>query len=540
MSGCPNDKSRVLAAKQTSVYHYTYPMSLCLGPGTQASQGTASSFRTVDGHTFPTAQPSSILSRATAAVRQAVQHRLPTALLLAALLLSLVLMKGDLVSQPLMTETLDVLPLAGHLRLLVLAPHCDDETLGAGGLILAAQRMGMQVRVVIATNGDGYVFATMEDFRRAFPRSGDFVRMGELRQQESLRALGLLGVPEAQVTFLSYPDGGTPSLWGDHWSAQTPYRSPYSGTRRSPYPVTYDQAAVYAGADLLHDLVSILRSYSPDLIVYPHPNDVHPDHWGLSVFTRLALAQVQRENPAYHPDSYVYLIHRPDFPVPAGQHPNASLVPPTALRNLPPHWFRLDLSAEETAQKWQALQAYSSQVNLLRDLFEGLVRANELFGRLDSIDMPQLAEGDPVDPHTWHDPSGAPIPPVQLDPTGDAVVREAVSAADLSALYAGETSDGLLCICAQTRGRASRDLAYVLQVRAASADGTTLYTAHWGRISQREPHIGTANGHFVCAQVSATQLGNPWLVFVNAWVHGLSARALDQTAWQLLNRGAGG
>jgi hypothetical protein len=40
-------------------------------------------------------------------------------------------------------------------RLLVIAPHCDDETLGAGGTIAQARRQGLAVRVVFMTNGDG-------------------------------------------------------------------------------------------------------------------------------------------------------------------------------------------------------------------------------------------------------------------------------------------------------------------------------------------------------------------------------------------------
>ncbi len=64
--------------------------------------------------------------------------------------------------------------LAGYHRLLILAPHCDDETLGSAGLILAAERAGIQVRVVIATNGDGYFFATAQDFRKVYPRRAGF------------------------------------------------------------------------------------------------------------------------------------------------------------------------------------------------------------------------------------------------------------------------------------------------------------------------------------------------------------------------------
>ena len=81
------------------------------------------------------------------------------------------------------------LTLDRHQRLLVFAPHCDDETLSSAGLILDALRRGIEVRVVILTNGDGYLFATMEEFGRIYPKPSDFIRMGKLRQQESLHAL---------------------------------------------------------------------------------------------------------------------------------------------------------------------------------------------------------------------------------------------------------------------------------------------------------------------------------------------------------------
>src|SRR5262249_38101626 len=41
-------------------------------------------------------------------------------------------------------------------RLLVLAPHCDDETLGVGASIAHAARVGARVRVILVTNGDGF------------------------------------------------------------------------------------------------------------------------------------------------------------------------------------------------------------------------------------------------------------------------------------------------------------------------------------------------------------------------------------------------
>ncbi len=125
---------------------------------------------------------------------------------------------------------LKAFPLDGVRRLLVLAPHCDDETLGSAGLIQEVLRRGAEVRVVMATNGDGFLFATMEEFRRIYPRHEDFVRMGALRQQESLAALSLLGVPEERVSFLSYPDRGTPALWNDHCPPPSPTAPRTAGT----------------------------------------------------------------------------------------------------------------------------------------------------------------------------------------------------------------------------------------------------------------------------------------------------------------------
>jgi LmbE family N-acetylglucosaminyl deacetylase len=272
--------------------------------------------------------------------------------------------------------------LAGHHKLLVLSPHCDDETLGAGGLIHAAERAGLEVRVVVLTNGDGYPFATMQEFRRVYPRASDFIHMGNVRQRESLNALQLLGVPEKNVTFLSYPDRGTTELWFDNWLASDPYKSAFTESTRSPYPMTYDPEAVYAGEDLLADLQGIIETYRPDLIVYPHPDDVHPDHWGLSAFARLAIAIAERGDPEYQPMQLAYLVHRPDFPEPLGLHMKQSLLPPKALSKVDSNWYRLELQSEDVQLKYDAIREYRTQWPTLHGLMERFARRNELFADL--------------------------------------------------------------------------------------------------------------------------------------------------------------
>src|SRR2546425_7498826 len=42
------------------------------------------------------------------------------------------------------------------LRLLVIAPHPDDESLGAGGLMQRTMAQGGRVHVLFLTSGDGY------------------------------------------------------------------------------------------------------------------------------------------------------------------------------------------------------------------------------------------------------------------------------------------------------------------------------------------------------------------------------------------------
>jgi LmbE family N-acetylglucosaminyl deacetylase len=429
-------------------------------------------------------------------------------------------------------DSLIPIPLPGHQRLLVLAPHCDDETLGAGGLILAAQRAGMEVRVVIATNGDGFLFATMQDFHRLYPRAQDFIRMGNLRQQESLAALHVLGIAPEQVTFLGYPDRGTPSLWNENWSAADPYRSPYINATHSPYPITYNPDSVYAGEDYLADLRSILDSYRPDLIIYPHPDDVHPDHWGLSVFTRLALAMQERDDSTYRPEVYAYLVHRPDFPVQKELHPTCILVPPPLLYSIYPDWFRLDLPSGDTALKGNAVEQYKSQLPLLRDLMVSFVRANELFARPEPAALATIASGEPLNPATWQDASGQIIGPVQKDPVRDLISRQVVAAADLVALYAAQTADGSLAICAQARGDAESGLIYTLRVKAVGEEITS-HAARSRNLQSGQTQAALA-GSYVCDTVKLSDLRNPWLLALGVDVEGTGAGILDQIAWQLV------
>lgn len=86
----------------------------------------------------------------------------------------------------------------GAGRLVLLAAHPDDETLGAGGLIAALAARGVAVEVVVATSGEA-----------SHPDSPTHTRedLAALRQAELHDAVAQLA-PGAAVHVLDLPDGG--------------------------------------------------------------------------------------------------------------------------------------------------------------------------------------------------------------------------------------------------------------------------------------------------------------------------------------------
>lgn len=83
-------------------------------------------------------------------------------------------------------------------KVIVIAPHPDDEVLGVGGLIQFLIASGTPVEVLAVTDGEGSHPGATEDPAR---------RLGDVRPQETLLALRRLGWPAPRVTRLGVPDG---------------------------------------------------------------------------------------------------------------------------------------------------------------------------------------------------------------------------------------------------------------------------------------------------------------------------------------------
>jgi LmbE family N-acetylglucosaminyl deacetylase/glycosyltransferase involved in cell wall biosynthesis len=123
-------------------------------------------------------------------------------------------------------------------RLLVFAPHPDDEVIGCGGLVAQHLRERRAVRIVIATNG---------------AEAGDV----GVREEESRRGVARLG--DADVQFLRFPDRALDASVEEHIREQ-------------------------------------LLDFRPDLILVPHAAEIHPDHAALA---RAFIAVVQRDQALF-------------------------------------------------------------------------------------------------------------------------------------------------------------------------------------------------------------------------------------------------
>jgi LmbE family N-acetylglucosaminyl deacetylase len=127
-------------------------------------------------------------------------------------------------------------PAAFDARVLVIAPHMDDESLGCG-VLLATHPRKDQAHVLIVTDG-----SLSPDAPK--PGNGETRRLAALRENEARDALAVLGVPAANLTLLGLPDGSLPAL----------------------------------GARLRAALTSHIQKLAPNSVFVPFRYDRHPDH----------------------------------------------------------------------------------------------------------------------------------------------------------------------------------------------------------------------------------------------------------------------
>jgi LmbE family N-acetylglucosaminyl deacetylase len=420
-------------------------------------------------------------------------------------------------------------------RVLVFAAHSDDEALGAADLIRKSVQNGAKVKVVLATNGDGFARAVAIETANILPKPQDYINYGYQRQKESLAAMKLLGLKDEDVIFLGYPDRGIASMWSSNWMSSTPYKSRYTKTDKSPYNNSYSSQALYSGENLYNDITKIIDDFKPTHVVYPHPNDRHPDHWGVYDFVKFSLTSIN-----YRPQhEWLYLVHRGDWPTPLKRNRNLYLSPPLSLLNKDTEWFSLHMSQEEIEAKAQALKKYTSQTKRIGLLMSAFERRNELFGVYPDAKLMQgLRKDSDIEPDDANQ--------IIRDPQKDAINLEVKTSSDITDVHMELSAQNKLHAFIMLDGNADKVTTYYLNmIFMRDGQGIPLRLVVKNKnlepIKPPEPSGLDVSGielkiskdmlHII---IPNDKIGDYDHIFMNA-ESSISPYYMDRTAWRMVN-----
>jgi len=270
-------------------------------------------------------------------------------------------------------------------RVLILAPHPDDETIGCAGIIQEAVRVGADIHVAYLTNGDHNQAAFIVYEKRLTLKKGEFIHMGEVRRKEAIKAMKLLGLNEKNLIFLGYPDFGTFAMFNRYWQSSKPFKTLLTRISSVPYKENLSFGAPYKGESILNDLKSVLLTCKPNKIFVSHPADTNVDHKALYLFLQIALSDLHKELP--WPKIYPYLIHCVGWPLPRHYHPELPLPAPRQFLDSRIQWLQYKLSQEQLHKKYQAVLCYKSQTESSAFYLLSFARKNELFGDYPDIEL---------------------------------------------------------------------------------------------------------------------------------------------------------
>jgi LmbE family N-acetylglucosaminyl deacetylase len=263
-------------------------------------------------------------------------------------------------------------------RILILAPHPDDEGIGAGGVIQRSVEVGAKVKIALLTNGENNELSFIVYKKRPVFRQKELIAMGQVRRGESIAAMSALGLNENDVVSLGYPDFGTMEIMTRFWGDVKPFRSMLSRVRYVPYTNALSPGAPFVGDSILNDLESLILSFRPTKIFVSHPADVNRDHRALYLFTKVALWDV--DGKISQPLIYPYIIHVVGWPKPRGYHPDLVLNVPMDLEHSVIAWEYYKLDPDQIEKKHEAILRYVSQNKYAPSYLTTFTRQNELFG----------------------------------------------------------------------------------------------------------------------------------------------------------------
>lgn len=163
-----------------------------------------------------------------------------------------------------LSDTLTFTPMD---RVLIVAPHPDDESIATGGLIQVARMAGAAVRVIVLTDGDANVWPQRWIEKRWRIDAVARARWGARRREEARDAMRVLGLQQSETVFFGLPDLGLTDL------------------------------LMRADTTVPGGLRQEVAAFAPSCMVMPSLADRHPDHSAANILVRLALQGIGARFP---------------------------------------------------------------------------------------------------------------------------------------------------------------------------------------------------------------------------------------------------
>jgi len=278
-------------------------------------------------------------------------------------------------------------------RVLIVAPHPDDETLGVAGVIQSALAAGADVKVLFMTHGEFNEIAAIFYQKRPLITQKDFLKNGQIRKNEAIAALTCLGVKPENVIFLGYPDQGTFQMWQTYWNAPKAYRSLLMRMDKVLYPDEFSSGKEFRAENLCGDMKKVLLDFHPTQIFVTTPFDQNSDHRAAFLFLNAACLELANQLVPF-PVIRLYIIHTPGWPNEKKFDPGAPVEPPQRLEGVPGlRWSYLTLTESEIEKKKDALKLYKSQMAYKRSFMLGFVRGKELFCQMEAPVLSDVMPG---------------------------------------------------------------------------------------------------------------------------------------------------
>ena len=189
------------------------------------------------------------------------------------------------------TTTSDIAVNSLPASLMIFNAHEDDE--GAyGGLVRVAVEAGIPVRVVFFTSGD---VGACERYYSKPCGPNEAREFGMVRMEESVEALGHLGLKRENLIFLGLPDGGSGAIWSQNIKPSNPFLSIYLAADHAPYGNVLKPNLPYAREPVIDLVKQIISDFRPAMIATTHPDERHVDHRTANWFALKACQELLRE-----------------------------------------------------------------------------------------------------------------------------------------------------------------------------------------------------------------------------------------------------